>query len=86
MRNNATNIEREAKMLEESKVAKRLKENKNNFYKFVRNKTKIKNSEQFKKKRTLTKCDEETAEVLNSEFRSIYKDGIADRRIERFDA
>ena len=33
---------------------------------------------------TLTKCDQETAEVLNSEFQSIYKDGIVDRRIERF--
>ena len=35
MRNNATNIKREAKMLEECKVIERIKENKNNFYKFV---------------------------------------------------
>ena len=40
MRNNATNIKREAKMLEESKVNERIRENKNNFYKFVRNKMK----------------------------------------------
>ena len=30
MRNNATNIKREAKMLEESKVVERIKQNKNN--------------------------------------------------------
>ena len=35
-RNNATNIKREAKMLEECKVIERIKENKNNFYKFIR--------------------------------------------------
>ena len=32
MRNNATNIKREANMLEECKVIERIKENKNNFY------------------------------------------------------
>ena len=40
MRNSATNIKREAKMLEECKVTERIKENKNNFYTFVRSKTK----------------------------------------------
>ena len=40
MRKNATNIKREAKMLEECKVIERIKENKNNFFKFVRSKTK----------------------------------------------
>ena len=40
MRNNATNIKKEAKMLEECKVIERIKENKNNFYKFIRSKTK----------------------------------------------
>ena len=40
MRNNATNIKREAEMLEECKVIERIKENKNNFYKFVRITTK----------------------------------------------
>ena len=40
MRNNATNIKRETKMLEECKVIERIKENKNNFCKFVRSKTK----------------------------------------------
>ena len=73
MRNNATNIKREAKMLEESKVIKTIKENKNNFYKFVRNKTTrpkqlgaIQNQDE-----TLTKCDQEMAEVLNSEFQKV---------------
>ena len=40
MRNNATNIKREAKMLEECKVIETIKQNKYNFYKFVRSKTK----------------------------------------------
>ena len=40
MRNNATNIKREAKMLEESKAIEMIEENKNSFYKFVRIKTK----------------------------------------------
>ena len=40
MRNNATNIKREAKMSEECKVIERIKENKNNFYKFVRSRMK----------------------------------------------
>ena len=40
IRNNTTKIKRKAKMLEESQVIERIKENKNNFYKFVRSKTK----------------------------------------------
>ena len=40
MRKNATNIKSKAKMLEESKIIECIKENKNNFYKFVRNKMK----------------------------------------------
>ena len=74
MRNNATNIKREAKMLEESKAIERIKGNKNNFYKFVRNKTKRR--EQLgaiqKQDGTFTKCDQETAEVLNSEFQKVF--------------
>ena len=74
MRNNATNIKREAKMLEECKVIERIKDNKNNFYKFVRSKTKRR--EQLgaiqKEDGTFTKCDQETAEVLNSEFQKVF--------------
>ena len=84
MRNNATNIKREAKMLEECKVIERIKENKNNFYKFIRSKTKRR--EQLgaiqKQDGTFTKCDQETAEVLNSEFQKVFTK-IAERRIER---
>ena len=36
MRNNATNIKRKAKMLEECKVIARIKENKNNFRNFYK--------------------------------------------------
>ena len=39
MRNNATDIKREAKMLEENKVIERIKENKTSLYKIVTNKT-----------------------------------------------
>ena len=74
MRNNATNIKREAKMLEESKFVERIKQNKINFYKFVRNK--MKRREQLgtiqKQDGTLKKCDQETAEVLNSEFQKVF--------------
>ena len=74
MRSNATNIKRKAKMLDECKVIERIKENKNNFYKFVRSKTKRR--EQLgaiqKQDGTFTKCDQETAEVLNSEFQKVF--------------
>ena len=74
MRNNAANIKREAKMLEECKVIERIIENKNNFYKFVRSKPK--RWEQLwaiqKQDGTSTICDQETAEVLNSKFQKIF--------------
>ena len=61
-------------MLEESKVIEWIKENKNNFYKFVRSKTKRR--EQLgaiqNKNGTFTKCDQETAEVPNSEFQKVF--------------
>ena len=70
MRNNATNFKREAKILKESKAIERIKINKNNFYKFVRNKTKRREKLGVIQKQdwTLTKGDQEMAEVLNSEF------------------
>ena len=85
MRNNATNIKREAKMLEECKVIERIKENKNNFYKFVRSKTKRR--EQLgaiqKQDGTFTKCDQETAEVLNSEFQKVFtKTGLLTKELK----
>ena len=85
MRNNATNIKREAKMLEECKVIERIKENKNNFYKFVSNKTKRR--EQFvaiqKQDGTFIKCDQETAEVLNSEFQKVFtKTGLLTKELK----
>ena len=85
MRNNATNIIREAKILEESKVIERIKENKNNFYKFVRSKTKW--QEQLgaiqKQDGTFTKCDQETAEVLNSEFQKVFtKTGLLTKELK----
>ena len=74
MRNVAINIKREAQILEESKVIERIKENKNNFYIFERNKMKqcepLRASQ--KQDRTLTKCDQEIAEVLNSEFQKVF--------------
>ena len=48
-------------MLEENKVIERIKEKKNNFYKFVRNKTKRREQLEAIQKQdgTLTKCDQE---------------------------
>ena len=61
-------------MLEECKVIEMIKENKNNFYKFVRSKTKRR--EQLgairKQDGTLTKCDQETDEKPNSEFEKVF--------------
>ena len=63
-------IKREAKLLEDSKVIERIK---HLFYKFVRNKRNDENnSERFKNKTGLTKCDQETAEVLKSEFQKVF--------------
>ena len=85
MRNTATNIKREAKLLEECKVIKRIKENKNKFYKFVRSKTKRR--EQLaaiqKQDGTFTKCDQETAEVLNPEFQKVFtKTGLSTEELK----
>ena len=60
-------------MLEECKVIERIKENKIT-YKFVKSKTKQR--EQLgaiqKQDGTFTKCDQEMAEVLNSEFQKVF--------------
>ena len=61
-------------MQEKSKVIERIKENNNNFYKFLKSKTKRR--EQLgaiqKQDGTFTKCDQEMAEVLNSEFQKVF--------------
>ena len=52
----------------------KIKENKNNFYKFIRNKTKRREKLGAiqKQNRTLTKCDPEMADVLNLEFQKVF--------------
>ena len=83
----ATNIKRKAKLLEESLVIKSIKENKNNFCTFVRKKRKDENnSERFKKQnKNLTKCYQETAEVLNSEFQKVFtKTGLLTEELKDF--
>ena len=61
-------------MLEESKVIERIKDNKNNFYKFVRNKTKRREQLEAIQKQdgTVTECDQDTLEVPNAEFQKIF--------------
>ena len=71
MRNNATNIKRESKKLEESKVIEKINNNNNKFYKFVRNR--MKRREQLGEiQKQESKCDQEMAEILNSEFQKVF--------------
>ena len=73
MRNNATNMKRDAKMLEECKIIEESKKIKIT-YKFVRSKTKRREQLEAIQKQdgTFIKCDQETAEVLNSEFKKVF--------------